>query len=694
MTEQDVVGHLKEIMRGRNEAVIDARWVEKLNSRHKLEKRILVITESSFSLYQIKTFSRVPRLSKRFSWFKLKKLELVESKKIRFSFTEDVVIVTEAIFSILSNLIPHIRKILTDGEMPELLLQQFNIEELTSKIDSASRGVLRLKARLYTERPNVPDDLINSYIKFLKSEQHELNIKCIAIHHYYQQFLDSLRVVPQVVSLEVPTSEISHWSEFGQFLANSLYIKEFITSEKIDKNFSDFAAQLKKEKNKPLKSITFKCPKIMEADIPIITNIIKDNQIESLTIVHCLNVNHTEKFCNGLASATSLKKLIIDHVESIDPIKVLQILPKIEHIAITNSLCELSSVMTSLSQIPNLEVKTLDLSGNIFKSSIKKKVSLCSIRELILDNVDFRDDSFKTLFTKAIAIYPNPLSLSYYNIKIERPKLVSFMKVIDKLVNKNVELKLTDIYWESGTISPKFFVLLELCSNLRVLSISGCLNGNDTGIIGNLTEFISSTTIVTDIRLSGTEKSKFSPDSLIAILNSFKEDNRVIKRIDISNNKMNSEVFNVLGDVLMKNRAIEYIDFRYNENTNPDDYNKLFHILLQRGRPLDFPTPYKEFQEMLNLNLITEENITDFKLLEEKIHSGNPLLPFPLESVKLIGDAKKPIYQQEQESDEDYSEDDWTIYTVPAPEIDNYEIESILSEEFSIQKIIERIRSR
>ena len=237
-------------------------------------------------------------------------------------------------------------------------------------------------------------------------------------------------------------------------------------------------------------------------------------------------------------------------------------------------------------------------------------------------------------------------------------------------------------------------MLLELCSNLRVFSISGCLNGNDTGIIGNLTEFISSTTIVTDIRLSGTEKSKFSPDSLIAILNSFKEDNRVIKRIDISNNKMNSEVFNVLGDVLMKNRAIEYIDFRYNENTNPDDYNKLFHILLQRGRPLDFPTPYKEFQEMLNLNLITEENITDFKLLEEKIHSGNPLLPFPLESVKLIGDAKKPIYQQEQESDEDYSEDDWTIYTVPAPEIDNYEIESILSEEFSIQKIIERIRSR
>ena len=76
MSESDVSIPLKEIMKGRSEEVIDARWVDKFNSRHRAEKRILVLTESSFSLYQAKTFSKVPKLIKRFLWFDLKKIEM------------------------------------------------------------------------------------------------------------------------------------------------------------------------------------------------------------------------------------------------------------------------------------------------------------------------------------------------------------------------------------------------------------------------------------------------------------------------------------------------------------------------------------------------------------------------------------------------------------------------------------------
>ena len=165
MTEPDVAGPMKEIMRGRSETVIDARWVERINSRHRAEKRILALTKSSFSLYQTKTFSRIPKTIKHFTWFELKKLEATPSKTLNFTFNSDEIVISTDMDIILTKLMCHFNNIFSKSEMPQL-----NIPISNSDVEPPfKRGISRLRARLFAERPTVPEDLLKTYQDFLKS---------------------------------------------------------------------------------------------------------------------------------------------------------------------------------------------------------------------------------------------------------------------------------------------------------------------------------------------------------------------------------------------------------------------------------------------------------------------------------------------------------------------------------------------
>ncbi|KAH0786509.1 Leucine Rich Repeat family protein [Histomonas meleagridis] len=567
------------------------------------------------------------------------------------------------------------------------------------QIPPFKRAISRLRARLFAERPTVPEDLIKTYQEFLKSGNTCLDFSQIAVHHYYAPLLDSLLVVPHVTSVEVPTTETSHWKEIGSFLAKTLNVTSFKTSERIDSHFSEFLEELSQSKNKVLKSVTFSCPKITESDMSTIVGIVQQCEIEDLTIVHCLNRNTIDVLCKHLTKAPSLKRLTIDHAELIDPIKVICTLPKLDYFGCPHSDCELCSIFQNLSTVTDISLSTLNFSGNSFKDSFKKPINLPpNICKLILDDVDFNGTAFQNLFSKMIFKSPEPISLSVKRFKIDKTQWLNFQKTIAQYVEiGNAQLNIQELFWDGNNLSPEFFGFLEKCKPLTVLSISGCIDGSETAIIQNLTEFISSTLTVTDLRISGTENKSISTEALITILNSFSNDNRMIRKLDISHNQMNSNVFDTLANVLMSNRAIEYIDFTNSKITDPNIFKKFFTSLLQRGTPLKFPFPTSDIYEMEKNNTIDKTTVNELKTLAEKIEKGNPSIQVPKESISM---PTTPITASYHAMDNDDIEDsdtsdseDWTYFPAQVPAIDNYEIESVLAEQFSLQKIVERIRS-
>ncbi|KAH0794435.1 Leucine Rich Repeat family protein [Histomonas meleagridis] len=562
------------------------------------------------------------------------------------------------------------------------------------------RGIARLRARLYAERPTVPEDLIETYEEFLKSGNNNLDFSQIAVQHYYVPLFDSLLIIPHVTSIELPTTETAHWKEVGSFLSKSSYISSFTTSERIDAEFPIFLEEIKKCSNKVLKSVTFSCPKITESDITTIVGIVQQCELNNLTIVHSLNRHCIDILCGHLSKVKSLKSLTIDHVEHIDPIKVICTLPDLEYFGCPHSECELCSIFQTLSTLTDISLKTLNFSGNSFKETFKKQFTLPrSIHTLILDDVDFLGTSFENLFLKMILKNPIPLSVSIKRFKIDRSQWLSFQKKITQCVEMgNLQMNLQELYWEGNSLYPNFFSFLEKCKPLTCLSLNGCLNGSETKTIKNLTEFISSTLCVTDLRISGSDNKKISPESLISILNALKNDNRTIRKLDISGNKMDEKVFETLGEVLMSNRAIEYIDFTNSGVTDSTIFTKFFSILLQRGKPLNFPFPISDINKMEKDGLINKDTIKKLRLQADKIINGNPSVQVPLESIRMPSTPITATYQVLQmglgdQSSDSSDDEEWSIFPAPVPPIDNYEIESVISDQFSLQKIVERIRN-
>lgn len=79
MIRKDIEPFLCEIIKNDIEEVHLAQWVDKINSHNHLDRRLLVFTDSGFALCRAKTFSKVPEITKFFSWFNLQSVELNEN---------------------------------------------------------------------------------------------------------------------------------------------------------------------------------------------------------------------------------------------------------------------------------------------------------------------------------------------------------------------------------------------------------------------------------------------------------------------------------------------------------------------------------------------------------------------------------------------------------------------------------------
>ena len=173
---------LFEIIKNDIEEVHLAQWVDKINSHNHLDRRLLIFSDSGFSLCRPKAFSKVPEVTKFFSWFDLKSIELndnifkflfydndQDTRSISFSFDQST--------ELLDILCQHLANILIPSEYPKILAgSNFSIDNyITVPMIS---GLSRLKANIFYDR--VIDDeirsLIDSYSNFLSSGMTQINL--------------------------------------------------------------------------------------------------------------------------------------------------------------------------------------------------------------------------------------------------------------------------------------------------------------------------------------------------------------------------------------------------------------------------------------------------------------------------------------------------------------------------------------
>jgi hypothetical protein len=158
---------------------------------------------------------------------------------------------------------------------------------------------------------------------------------------------------------------------------------------------------------------------------------------------------------------------------------------------------------------------------------------------------------------------------------------------------------------------------------LRILSISGCV-GRDVRrpLLDALLHFLRATTTLAAFGIAGTPLNSLSDEAAIEILGAIGA-NRTIKRFDISRNQLGNGVLDCLTRVLNENPVPEEVVINGNSFSDFQKYWAFFEALQNRATPLFVAWPEREFNEMRQWRVGTEEQIRRVREMWEKMVRRN-----------------------------------------------------------------------
>lgn len=726
MIPKDKESILSEIIKNDIEEVHLAQWVDKINSHNHLDRRLLIFSDSGFALCRPKAFSKVPEITKFFSWFNLQSIELNDNT-FKFSFNgndqdgRSITFSYDQITELLDVLCQHLANILIPSEYPKVLAgANFSIKNYIS-VPMIS-GISRLKANIFFDN-EVNDEirsLIDSYTNFLNSGMTKLNLGLFGESHFIGYVIDSLNVVPHVTSIEFPStkSSSSHWLEFCDLIRHSRYIKKIITHEKITSDFAQINLIQKNEISKVIESIVFGNLGLKDEEVSIISNLYKKSKFKSIKFLKARTAMCSLKLnLSSFLSNSNFKSITLDKISSINVLTTLSLFRNVEHVGITGCGIEISEAIPVICSLDSIiHIKSINLSWNISNFLLSKtNISLPNcIEEIYLDNVKFKGVTLQAI----LAFFecqksPTKLSLHLNNIVLDADHYQSLFKFAQNYIKRDKSLRnskseqnqenpiecfnLHKIYWDSNQINKPLLQFFTKNSHLSLLSLNGTDLFYDDQVTNGIINLIKRTKSLNELNIAGNLRYQLQPEKLELILQSFANDQRSIKRLNISMHEYRPETMNVLSDVLMANRSINYVDFTGNGILKKSVWKIFFKKLLRRGTPLELPIPQAEFCEMLKSKEITKDEIIDLLRIINALKKGNKDIKIPPETINPAPLSNNvddiDLTDDENENDDIKKKFSFEITEIPVPDIDNSMINDSFEKEFGMNSLFEKLKT-
>lgn len=706
---------ITEIMRNRYETVLFGMWIEKINTKQHLDKRLLVMTESIAALYWVKHFPKSLQMKRNFKWFEITKIEVPDQITMKFHFTRGEISFKledkSYTFKLLDIVIQHLREILSEDEFPSLEIPAgYNHPIISSRL----RGVKRLRAKIFGSMENPNIEVINKYKNAIFGQPKKLYLKELDLPDgYLEHVLDSLVVEPTIETVVFPRNTTAKWPEIGKFFSMPTYVKNVKIYEKIDPRFDSFPQYFQDIKNTVLQSITFSCPKYRETNIAAISEIYSSTPIQSLQIVECSS-SIVKKITEFSCKWKGLKELGFHGVANLDLKFIVTKLHQLTKIILVNCNIDVGILLYGLSSMSNCRVKSIDLTSNRSQKVAEKRFNIPpSLEEIILDKVDYRSRTFIDIFKKLIT-NTTPLKLSFKDTFLENDQWQQFYQSSIFKFDDGVDCVYTpkSINWDGNVVQPQFFELLDCCINLQTLSLSECFK--TSADIISLLSFIPRNQVITSLIIKGTKKQRdvenvqyiqssvrtfLNPTCCAQILEAVAK-NRTLEFLDLSYNEFGVNVLDELANTLYSNQILSAVRFKLCKIPTPGVFTKFIdNCVKTRGKPLSFRLPYEDILKWQSERQIDDNILSDYISKCNQLKNGNRQIEVPQAAItKLPPPPKKqaqPAISQTpgaQQAEQQPQADEWFVDIPEIPPIDEEELLSLYSNAFSIQNMIQRLR--
>jgi hypothetical protein len=246
-------------------------------------------------------------------------------------------------------------------------------------------------------------------------------------------------------------------------------------------------------------------------------------------------------------------------------------------------------------------------------------------------------------------------------------------------------LGLRELFWDNNQITVSFAKLLDRLVDLRLLSLSGCIGDADESL-NLVTDFLTRNETVRDLRVCGTLHRTLIPDQMTKLLLPIKERNRTILQLQLSHNQFDQSVFDSLADVLLQNRRIVKLCIEDIRLPHPAVLETFLKRIQGRGARLEIPVPRTDIDEMTRKKTIDDSGIEKLLGTFKTLAAGIPPTRATMEEAPGEGGSEFMIAGEE-------AIEEWGVEIDPIPEPDNAAILGAFEEEFTLEKLVAKLKA-
>lgn len=638
------------------------KWIDKISTKRRKNRRFLIITDWEFFVLKKKTFSKKLILSYSFRWYDITSVdhddERPEEFTIRFKNRKNKK-KSETIQTIQNNYskkrdyftfkYPRTEKMLTklysylnSFHMPQDLPKfNFPTDFPYPNAKGSITDHIRMKLRLRNHR--ISTSTLNALKKFISNEPSEFSFTEIrGIISFLPIFMECIYLAESIDTLIIPfDTNFNSLKILNDFLPENRNITSLVFKERLPGDFSDFKKTfLSTTATENITSLKFINSNFTDQNVIDISGIVSKRTIKTLHLKNSLGPLTLKPFLQKVydnPGFQSITNFSLDHTQSIDIRTLMPYLKNVTTLTLIHcefEIADLFDVLTEDYSMISLNISQNNNDKQIFNIiSFPKYLSTIVLRDIKWELLSLSNFIESVMNHRPISskdeIANNEIKLDLSQIKMSDEDWSSFFIQLDEKQRGSV----VSLGWDNNPIDRHFIDFINSFLNLSYLSLNGIIIPKSEDF-DSLLRFIANSTTLTALSIHGTELQNLGKN-IMAVIDTLYV-NRSIRRIDINNHKCGNNMMLKLADVMIQNRVVDEISFCSRNDINDISLFELFFIVVgqYRGKPLFTEFPSSFVKSALQFGSISDKRCEKLKYDYDFMVRGNPSITIPETSIK------------------------------------------------------------
>jgi hypothetical protein len=261
-----------------------------------------------------------------------------------------------------------------------------------------------------------------------------------------------------------------------------------------------------------------------------------------------------------------------------------------------------------------------------------------ALYSVLAPGIQWGGENFQRFWDAFMSSEHDQLRLAVGNANLSQAQWKSFfLNCAD-----HTSLHLESLDWSNNPLDPRFFDFVDESVGLHDLTLNGCARRGDP-LFPVLLEFIRYSSTISDLCIAANLESRLSLPELRDLFLAVQE-NQSLSRLTASHYYAGSELLLFIGDVLMENRRITYVDIDVNNFHDIEVWREVFHRFGTRGVPLEIRWPTVDFGAIVETNSASPHALHEFRSLYDVIALGDRNIPVPEPTVTRRSGSRRPTF--------------------------------------------------